>query len=147
MKKFFITVFVLSSVLFACNCKFDKEKIKCDYYVYKNHDKSHQKNCIAYAKDSSNAKVYDKAALYYLLGGDTKNAKINAQKAIALKQYYALEYVGLADLIENKPKEAKKAFNLLNKKIKDNRYIVKDIQTIAKLYKNFDQVKALKMLK
>lgn len=147
MKKFFITAFVSSLALYACNCKFDKEKIRCDYYVYKQHDITYQKSCLAYAKNSAEAKVYDKAAEYFLLGGDIKNTKINAKKAIDLHQYYAAEYLGLANLLENKPKEAQKAFALLKQKVKNRNYIIKDIQNIAKIYKNFDEMEALKLLK
>ena len=147
MKKLFLATLVFGVALYACNCKFDKEKIRCDYYVYKMHDKSHQKNCIAYADSSAKAKVYDKAAEYYLLGGDLKNARLNANKALKMNRYYVLEYLGIIELIENHPKKAEAAFKALKQKVKESSYITKDIKAISKLYPNFDEMKALKLLK
>jgi len=147
LRKLVLVALVFGVALYACNCKFDKEKIRCDYYVYKMHDKSHQKNCIAYADSSAKAKVYDKAAQYYLLGGDLKNARLNANQALKMKRYYVLEYLGMIELIENHPKKAKEAFKTFKQKVKDSSYVTKDIKAISKLYPNFDELKALKMLK
>jgi len=147
LRKLVLVTLVFGVSLFACNCKFDKEKVRCDYYVYKMHDKSHQKNCIAYADSSSKAKVYDKAAEYYLIGGDLKNARLNANKALKMDRYYVLEYLGMVELIENHPKKAQQDFKMLKQKVKNNSYVVKDIQTLSKLYPNFDEMKALELLK
>ncbi len=146
MKKIILLTMVIFGYIYACNCKFDKEKIRCDYYVYKNHDLSHKKSCLSYAKDSEMSKVYDKAAFYYLLGGDIKKAKDNAKEAIKLGYKFANEYLGFAYLLENDTKNAKKAFKALRDSSKDINYIKRDITALKTLYSGFDIEKANEML-
>ena len=147
MKKIILTVsigFIATSLLYACDCTASKNMMKCDYYVGLKHDKTHQKECIDFAKIRDKNFVYGSAARYYLIGGDLKDAKEAAKKAVKIGQNYAYEYLGLAYLMEKKIEKAKKAFSKL--KIKDKKYMKKDIDILSSIYKDFNKKEAIKLL-
>jgi len=147
MKKIIAILIVASSFLYACNCTIGKNMIKCDYYVGKKFDKTHQKECLKYANSINKDGMYAKASWYYLLGGDIKNAKINAKKALKIGHHYAAEYLGIVYILENDMKNAKKEFSFFKNKIKENRYIKKDLSILKHIYSNFNDKEVLQMLK
>jgi hypothetical protein len=146
LKILIISFSVLVANLYACNCKVEGEKIRCDYYVVKKHDLSRQKHCIKYAETIDKDNMPAKASWYYLLGGDTKKAKESANKALKIGQYFVSEYLSFVSLLEKNDKEAQKYFNELKKSVKDTEYVKRDIITMKNLYDSFDAEKASKML-
>ncbi len=137
MNKYLSILFMVSGVLYACNCAVGRDMLRCDYYVGHKFDKSHQKECLNYANSINKDGMYAKASWYFLLGGDVKNAKINAKKALKIGHHYAAEYLGMAYLIENDTKNAKKEFSFFKNKVKKNQYIKKDLNILKHLYNNF----------
>ena len=147
MKKVIAFLIVTSSLLYACNCAIGRNMIKCDYYVGKKFDKAHRKECLDYANSIIKDGMYAKASWYYLLGGDIKNAKINAKKALKLGHHYAAEYLGMVYILEHDIKSAKKEFFFFKNRVKQTQYIKKDLNILKHIYDNFDDQKVLQMLK
>ena len=146
MKRYLFILFMASGILYACNCVVSRDMIKCDYYVGQKFDKSHQKECLNYAKSISKDAMFAKSSWYFLLGGDIKNAKINAKKALKIGHNYAAEYLGMAYMLENDIKNAKKEFNFFKHKVKQSGYIKKDLDILKHIYSNFNDKEVLKIL-
>ncbi len=146
MKRYLFILFMASGILYACNCVVSRDMIKCDYYVGQKFDKSHQKECLNYAKSISKDAKFAKSSWYFLLGGDIKNAKINAKKALKIGHNYAAEYLGMAYMLENDIKNAKKEFNFFKHKVKQSGYIKKDLDILKHIYSNFNDKEVLKIL-
>ncbi len=132
--------------LLACNCAIGRDMVRCDYYVVKEHDLSHQKDCVKYADSINKNSMYAKASWYYLLGGDMKKAKENAKEALKIGHHFAGEYLGFVYLIEKNSKEAKKYLNDFKQKVKNIDYVKKDIKTLKNIYKGFEATKAYNIL-
>ncbi len=147
MKKYLFILFAVSGILYACNCTIGKNMMKCDYYVGRKFDKTHQKECLSYANSINKDGMYAKAAWYFLLGGDIKNAKINAKKALKIGHHYAAEYLGMVYILENDIKNASKEFAFFKHKVKQNKYIKKDLNILKHIYGNFNDEEVLKVLK
>ncbi len=147
MKRYLFTLMLISGALYACNCAIGRDMIKCDYYVGKKFDKTHQKECLDYASSINKDGMYAKASWYYLLGGDIKNAKINAKKALKIGHHYAAEYLGMVYILEHDIKSAKKEFSFFKNKVKQNQYIKKDVNILKHIYSNFNDKEVLQMLK
>ncbi len=147
MKKYLFILFAVSGILYACNCTIGKNMMKCDYYVGRKFDKTHQKECLSYANSINKDGMYAKAAWYFLLGGDIKNAKINAKKALKIGHHYAAEYLGMVYILENDIKNASKEFTFFKHKVKQNKYIKKDLNILKHIYGNFNDEEVLRMLK
>ena len=147
MKIIIAILIVASSFLYACNCTINKNMMKCDYYVGKKFDKTHQKECLSFAKSIDKDGMYAKASWYYLVGGDIKSAKTDAKKALKMGYHYASEYLGMVYLLEDDMKNAKKEFTFFKHKVKQNRYIKKDLDTLKHLYNNLNDKKISEILK
>ncbi len=144
MKKVVICLLSISIFSLACDCVASKNMMKCDYYVGLKHDKTHQKDCVDFAKVREKGFVYGTAARYYLIGGDVDSAIKSAKQAVKMGENYAYEFLGLGYLLKNENEKAKKAFALL--KVNKRDYMKKDIDIIKAMYKDFDKKKALKFL-
>lgn len=147
MKRYLVVLFAVSGILYACNCAIGKNMLKCDYYVGRKFDKTHQKECLNYANSINKDGMYAKASWYFLLGGDIKNAKINAKKALKIGHHYAAEYLGMVYILENDMKNARKEFAFFKHKVKQNKYIKKDLNILKHIYGNFNDEEVLRMLK
>ena len=147
MKRYLIVLFAVSGILYACNCTIGKNMMKCDYYVGRKFDKAHQKECLSYANSINKDGMYAKAAWYFLLGGDIKDAKINAKKALNIGHHYAAEYLGMVYILENDIKNARKEFSFFKHKVKQNKYIKKDLNILKHIYGDFNDEEILRMLK
>ncbi len=146
MKKLLFISLVSISSIYACNCIANKNMMKCDYYVGRKFDKTHQKECLNFANSVVKDGMYAKASWYFLLGGDIKNAKINAKKALKMGHHYAAEYLGMVYILENDMKNAKKEFDFFKNRVKQHQYIRKDLNVLKHLYDNFDDKSVLQML-
>jgi len=142
-----MTLFAVTAIsLWACNCAIGRDMVRCDYYVAKNHDLSHQKDCINYAKSIDKDSMFAKASWYYLLGGDKNSAIKSAKEALKIGHHFAGEYIGFAYLMEKNDKEAKKYLNDFKQKVKNIEYVKRDIETLKSIYKGFDSIKAYNIL-
>ncbi len=121
----------------ACNCAIGRDMARCDYYVIRQHDLSHQKDCIKYADSINKNSMYAKASWYYLLGGDKKKAKENAKEALKIGHHYAAEYLGFLYAIDGDMKNAEKELKFFKEKVKNIDYAKKDIMVMHNIYKNF----------
>ncbi len=122
----------------SCRCAASsKDLARCEYYVKEKFDLTHQKNCLDYADATIDA-LPAKAAWYYILGGNTKKAKESIEKALKLNQYFALEYLAIVLAIEKDYQNARKVFEEFKKKVKKHTFVKKDLETVKKIYKNFD---------
>ncbi len=146
MKRFFILFLTLGALLYACNCKVEGEKIRCDYYVVKKHDTSKSNHCLKYAKTIYSDNMPAKASWYYLLGGDKENAKKSAKKALSIGLDFASEYLGFVYMLDKDYKNAQKQFEKLKKSVKDTDYVKRDIITMKNRFDSFDAEKASEMM-
>ena len=132
-----ILLIIVPLFLFAatCNkCALNKNQMKCEYYVAIKADKSKAKLCESYADYLDKTKVYGRAAWYYLLALKPKKAIEAAKNALKLGETYANEYLAESYLILGDKKKAKEHY----KKLQTNFFSKKNLQTLQKLYPNFD---------
>ena len=127
-----VPLFLLAA---TCNkCALNKNQMKCEYYVAIKGDKSKAELCESYADYLDKTKVYGRAAWYYLLALKPKKAIEAAKNALKLGEEYANEYLAESYLILGDKQKAKEYY----KKLSTHFFSKKNLQTLQKLYPNFD---------
>lgn len=139
-----LPLFLLAADKVCTKCALNRAQMKCEYYVGLKGDVSEAKECRNYADYLKSTKVYGKAAWYYLLAKEPAKALEAAKRAVKMGENYAYEYMAEAQLVLQKPKEAKRSFALFEKSVGNSDFFTsKHFATLKKIYKNFDE-KALR---
>jgi len=118
-------------------CSIGKEKLQCDYYVERNGDKTHQPECLTYAKYVDIDGAYPKAAWYYLLAGEFTRAEASARRALKQGQAYGGEYLALALWARGEKAAAREVMKRFYRDVPAHGYVEKDLRTMARLYPRY----------
>lgn len=150
MKKLVIAIlplFLLASSKVCTKCSLNKAEMQCNYYVAKKGDTKKAAFCKEYADYLNDTKVYGKAAWYYLLSLEPKKAIKAAKEAVKMDEMYAYEYIADGYLILGDKKEAKKYYKKFKERVGNIEFFIgKNFKVLDKIYKEFDEKEALKLL-